>query len=114
MLVEGGIIPVNRPAMVVGNLGTAALTITQALRLLGFQQVDEAPTVENAIERLEPVRYGLILCDVGREHLEGFALLTHAFGPIPSQHPSPSFLSQGRGALLSLNVREQLEQQGTS
>ena len=65
----------RRPVLVAGDLGTTGLAITQALRLLGFRQVDHVSEIQSATEWLGSVPYALIVCAVRGEHLDGFAFL---------------------------------------
>jgi len=75
MFGESRILLVNRPVLVVGDLGATALAITQALRALGWREVARATDVESAIERLRSHEYGLVLSDSNSKLLDGFALL---------------------------------------
>ena len=75
MLVVGRVIPVRRPVLVAGDLGTTGLVITQALRLLGFRQVDHASDIKTATEWMGSVPYALIVCAARGEHLDAFSLL---------------------------------------
>jgi two-component system chemotaxis response regulator CheY len=65
----------NRPALVVDDVGTTTVLLTEILRALGFYEVDRAFDGQTALVKLSTKRYGLILSDIHMEPVDGFDLL---------------------------------------
>ncbi|MDT7810868.1 MAG: two-component system, chemotaxis family, chemotaxis protein CheY [Acidobacteriaceae bacterium] len=65
----------SRPALVVDDVGSMTIMLTQVLRVIGFREVDRVVDVDSALERLRSKRYGLVLSDIQMKPTDGFALL---------------------------------------
>jgi two-component system chemotaxis response regulator CheY len=71
------IISAKCPVLVVDEAGMMTIVLAQALRALGFSEIDRVCDVERAVKRLHAKPYGLVLSDVHMEPLDGFVLLRY-------------------------------------
>jgi two-component system chemotaxis response regulator CheY len=71
------IISTSCPVLVVDDVGMMTIVLTQALRVLGFDEIDRVCDVESAIKCLRGKRYGLVLSDIHMKPLDGFVLLRY-------------------------------------
>ena len=65
----------SRPAMVVDDVGSMTILLSEVLRVLGFREIDRVVDVETALNGLRSKRYGLVLSHIYMEPVDGFALL---------------------------------------
>jgi two-component system chemotaxis response regulator CheY len=74
------IVSTKSPVLVVDDVGMVTIVLTQALRVLGFSEIDRVCDVDSAIKRLQAKRYGLVLSDIHMKPLDGFVLLRYVRG----------------------------------
>jgi len=63
------------PILVVDDYGTMVRIIRSLLKQIGYEDVDEAPNGEAALEKIRSKRYGLVISDWNMEPMTGFELL---------------------------------------
>ena len=63
------------PILVVDDYGTMVRIIKNLLKQIGYENVDEAPNGEAALEKIRNKRYGLVISDWNMEPMTGFELL---------------------------------------
>jgi two-component system, chemotaxis family, chemotaxis protein CheY len=65
----------SMPILVVDDYGTMVRIIRNLLKQIGFENVDDAPNGETALQKIRGKRYGLIISDWNMEPMTGFQLL---------------------------------------
>jgi two-component system, chemotaxis family, chemotaxis protein CheY len=63
------------PILVVDDYGTMVRIIKNLLKQIGYEDVDDAPNGEAALEKIRSKRYGLVISDWNMEPMTGFELL---------------------------------------
>ncbi len=63
------------PVLVVDDFRTTVRIVTNLLRQIGFEAVDEASNGEEALAKLGERQYGLVLSDWNMEPMSGYELL---------------------------------------
>ena len=63
------------PILVVDDYQTMVRIIRNLLKQVGFENVDDAPNGEVALQKIKGKRYGLIISDWNMEPMTGFQLL---------------------------------------
>ncbi len=76
------------PILVVDDYHTMVRIIRNLLKQIGFENVDDAPNGEVALQKIKDKRYGLIISDWNMEPMTGFQLLQkvrdeHASANVP-------------------------------
>ena len=63
------------PILVVDDYGTMVRIIKNLLKQIGYENVDDAPNGEAALEKIRLKRYGLVISDWNMEPMTGYELL---------------------------------------
>jgi len=64
------------PVLIVDDYKTTVRIVSNLLRQIGFENLDEASNGEEALQKLETGSYGLVLSDWNMEPMSGYELLT--------------------------------------
>ena len=64
------------PVLIVDDNKTTVRIVSNLLRQIGFENLDEASNGEEALQKLETGSYGLVLSDWNMEPMSGYELLT--------------------------------------
>ncbi len=64
------------PVLIVDDYKTTVRIVSNLLRQIGFENLDEASNGEEALKKLESQPYGLVLSDWNMEPMSGYELLT--------------------------------------
>src|SRR6188472_1264658 len=70
----------KRRVLVVDDSPTTTLIVAKLLAQCGFEEVDQAPSGEQALDQLGKHRYGLIVADVNMAGMNGVELLARVRG----------------------------------
>ena len=69
----------SMPILVVDDYQTMVRIIRNLLKQVGYENVDDAPNGEVALQKIKGKRYGLIISDWNMEPMTGFQLLVKPF-----------------------------------
>ena len=64
------------PVLVVDDYRTTIQIVSNLLRQIGFENIDEASNGKDALKKLESQKYGLVLSDWNMVPMSGYELLT--------------------------------------
>ena len=65
----------SMPILVVDDYGTMVRIIRNLLKQIGYENVDEAPDGEAALEKIRGKKYGLVISDWNMTPMSGYELL---------------------------------------
>ena len=68
-------VDLSMPVLIVDDYNTMVRIIRNLLRQLGFEHIDDANDGSEALEKMQQLKYGLVISDWNMEPMTGYALL---------------------------------------